>query len=821
METLIQDLRYGLRSLIKNPGFAAVAIIALALGIGANTAIFSVVNGILFRPLPYPEPERLAIVWETRTNLQSETSDSNFPVAAGNFLDWREQNQTFDHIAAFHSQTLNLTGSGEPERIGVIRASADLFPLLGVEPVRGRTFFAEEDTADANRVVLLSHQFWQRRFGSDPNVLEQTLTLEGVTYNIIGVMPQGFQFPRKNELPAGYQIPATVDVWLPLALTPAQRQNRGRHYLAVVARLKSRVSQEQAQADMDSIARQLSEQYPQTNTDEGAALISLHQHIVKKIRPALIALLGAVGFVLLIACANVANLMLARAAARQKEVAVRVALGASRLRIVRQLLTESLLLAIIGGTLGFLLALWGIDVLMALAPDNIPRFEDLSIDGRVLGFTLLVSLATGILFGLVPALQVSKSELNHTLKEGGGRTAGSAQRSRIRSALMIAEIALSLVLLVGAGLMIRAFQRLMKVDPGFKSENVLTMDIAITRSKYPDRRTRSDFFEAALARISTVPGVEAAAGIYPLPLGGAEEGVGFTIENEPPRQPGDSRSVGPRWVSSDFFLAMGIPLRDGRTFDRRDSEDAPLVVIINDALAERYFPNENPIGKRVAIDSNQGNPNWRQIVGLVANIKHTNLEDDARPQLYIPHTQFAIPSLTFVVKTSTEPLALVNALREQVLAVDKDQPVTNIKTMDEWVGNALAQKRFNMFLFGVFAATALLLAAVGIYGVMAYSVNQRSHEIGIRLALGAQTGNVLAMVIRQGMLLALSGVGIGLIAAFALTRLLANLLFNVSTSDLTTFLAMSLILTGVALVACLVPARRATKVDPLAVLRNE
>jgi putative ABC transport system permease protein len=821
MEKFIQDLRYGFRALLKNLGFAAVSVIALALGIGANTAIFSVVNGIMLRPLPYKEPERLAIVWETRTNLQSETSDANLPVASGNFLDWQAQNQTFDYLAAFHSQTLNLTGTGEPERVGVIRASADLFPLLGVEPARGRTFLAEEDASDANRVVLLSHQFWQRRFGSDPDILEQTLTLEGNTYTIIGVMPPGFQFPRKNELPAGYQIPAQIDIWLPLAFTPDQRQNRNRQYLATIARLKPQVSFKQAQTDLDTIAAQLSSQFPQTNTNAGATLASLHQHIVKNVRPALIALLCAVGFVLLIACANVANLSLARAAAREREIAVRLALGANRLRIVRQLLTESLLLALVGGTLGTLLALWGIDVLMSIAPDNIPRFEDVGIDGRVLGFTLLVSLATGVIFGLIPALQASKSDLNHSLKEGSGRTAGSRQRSRVRSALVIAEIALSLVLLVGAGLMIRTVQGLMKVDPGFNPERVVTMEIALTRSKYPDRRARSGFFEETLERVRNVPGVETAAAIYPLPLGGAEEGVGFGIENQPPLPPGELRTAGPRWISQDYFLAMGIPLRDGRFFDQRDHLDAPLAVIVNEAFVNRYFPNENPIGKRIAFDATQGTANWREIVGIVGNVKHINLEDEARPQLYIPHTQFASPLLTLVVKTGGEPLSLVNALRAQVIAVDKDQPITNIKTMDEWVGNALAQKRFNMFLFTVFAACALVLAAVGIYGVMAYSVNQRSHEIGIRLALGAQTSDVLAMVIRQGMVLALAGTGLGLIASFALTRLMANLLFNVSTSDLATFLLMPLILIGVALVACLAPARRATKVDPMVALRYE
>ncbi len=820
MQTFLQDLRYGWRGLIKNPGFAAIAVIALALGIGANTAIFSVVNAVLLRPLPYKEPQRLAILWEKQTNLQSETNDANFPVAAANFLDWQTENQTFEYLAAFHAQTLNLTGSGEPERVGVIRASADLFPLLGIEPARGRTFLAEEDSASGNRVVLLSHQFWQRHFGSDPEVINQSLTLEGNTYSIIGVMPQGFQFPRKNDLPAGYQIPAQIDIWLPLALAPDQRPNRGRHYLAVVARTKPQIGFKQAQDDLDAIATQLSAQYPQTNTEQGIALMPLHQHIVKKIRPALIALLCAVGFVLLIACANVANLSLARAAARQREVAVRVALGANRWRIIRQLLTESLLLALIGGTLGFFLALWGIDLLMAIVPGNLPQVDEVSIDGRVLSFTLVVSLATGIIFGLVPALQASKSDLTHSLKEGG-RATGSQQRSRIRSALVIAEIALSLVLLVGAGLMVQTFQRLVNVDPGFKPDQLLTMDIALTRSKYPTPQSRAGFYETALERVRNVPGVEAAAGIYPLPLGGAEEGVGFGIENEPPRQPGESRSAGPRWVTHDFFQTMGIPLREGRAFDRRDTADAPRVVIINEAFAERHFANENPLGKRIAFDATQGNANWREIIGIVGNVKHTNLEDEARPQLYIPHEQFPVPFLTFVVKTRTEPTSLANALRAQVLAVDQDQPITNIKTMDEWVGDALAQKRFNMFLFGVFALTALLLAAVGIYGVMAYSVNQRTHEIGIRRALGAQTGDVLRMVIRQGMLLALTGVGLGLMAAFALTRLLANLLYNVSASDLTTFFITSLILTGVALVACLVPARRAMRVDPMIALRYE
>ena len=818
METLFQDLRYAFRMLLKRPGFTAVAVLALALGIGANSAIFSVVNGVVLRRLPYKDPDRLMMVWSRRPLLQALAGSQEFPVSAADFTDWRDQNQVFEQIAAFHSQPFNITGAGEPEFLGGVRASANLFSLLGVEAKLGRTFLAEEDQPGAGRVVLISHGLWERRFGSDPQIIGQKLTLNDEPYTAVGVMPRGFQFPRKGEMPAGYQFPRQADLYTPLAWTPDQIGNRGRNFLAVIARLKPEVRVAQASADMDAIAQRLKQQYPQFNSNKEAFIVPLHQQVVGRVRTALLVLLGAVGFVLVIACANVANLLLARAASRQKEIAIRTALGASRSRVVRQLLTESVLLSLAGGTLGLLLSMWGVDLLLAISPANLPRVDAISVDGRVLGFTLAVSLLTGIIFGLVPAVQASKPDVNEALKEGG--RASSVGHNRFRSVLVVSEVALSLVLLIGAGLMIRSFVHLLNSSPGLNPENVLTLDVGLPRTKYSAPQQVA-FFQQVIERLRSLPGVQSAGAVYPLPLSGAEEGMGFGIEGRAALAPGEVYNAGPRWVSPDYFNVMGIPLLRGRELTERDGSDTPRVLVINEAMAARYFPDEDPIGKRVAFDQVNNAPNWREIVGVIGDVKHSALDSDPKPEMYFPFPQFPIFFMTFVVRTSGDPLNLVAAARSEVLAVEKNQPISNVHTMEELLSNSIAQRRFNMLLLSIFAGVALLLATVGIYGVMSYSVAQRTHELGVRMALGAQTSHVLALVVKQGMTLALAGVGIGLAAAFALTRILASLLYGVSATDPLTFSVIALLLASVALLACYLPARRATKVDPIVALRYE
>ncbi|MEK6323110.1 MAG: ABC transporter permease [Acidobacteriota bacterium] len=820
METLIQDLKYGARLLLKRPGFTAVAVIALALGIGANSAIFSVVNGVVLRALPYKDPESLMMVWSRRPLLQARSGATEFPVSAADFIDWRDQNQVFEQIAAFQTQPFNITGAGEPEFLGGVRASASLFSLLGVEPKLGRTFTPEDDQPGAERVVVISHGLLERRFGSDPNIIGQKLSLNDEPYTVVGVLPRGFQFPRKGEMPAGFQFPRQADFYTTLAWSPAQATNRGRNFLAVVARLKPGVTVEQAGAEMDAVSERLKQQYPQTNTNKEVFLVSLHQQVIGKVRTALLVLLGAVGFVLLIACANVANLLLARAASRQKEMAIRTALGASRLRVIRQLLTESVLLSLVGGTLGLLLALRGIDLLLTISPGNLPRVDSISIDGRVFAFTLAISLLTGIGFGLAPAIQVSKPDLNDALKEGGRASSVGFRHNRFRSMLVVSEVALSLVLLIGAGLMIRSFVTLLNVDPGLNTQNVLTLDVGLPRNKYTGPQEAA-FFEQIVSRLQSLPGVESAGAVYPLPLSGAEEGMGFGIEGRPPAPAGDPNISGPRWISSDYFKVMGISLLRGRGLTERDGSNAPRVVVINEALARAYWPDEDPIGKRVAFDRTNNAPNWREIVGVVRDVKHSALDASSKAEMYIPFTQSPSFFMTMVVRTTGDPLNLVAAARNEVLAVKADQPISNIHTMEELLSNSIAQRRFNMLLLSIFAGVALVLSAVGIYGVMSYSVAQRTHELGVRMALGAQTSHVVSLVVKQGMTLALAGVGIGLAAAFALTRIMASLLYGVSATDPMTFSVIAVLLASVALLACYLPARRATKVDPMIALRYE
>jgi predicted permease len=804
---LSQDLRYGMRMLLKNPGFTIVAVIALALGIGANTAIFSVVNTVLLRPLPYKNPERLVMVWE-------ENSKQGFPrdtPAAANYIDWRDQNHVFEAMAAMTEISFNLTGAGEPERIDGQRVSASLFRLLGVDPQLGRAFLPEEDQQGANQVVILSHGLWQRRFGSDPAIIGRTINLDGQSFTVVGVMPRNFQFPSRTD-----------QLWVPIAFSAKEAGERGNHYLEVIARMKPGVSLQQAQAEMTTIATRLQQQYPQTNTSIGAVITPLHEHVVGNIKSALLILLGAVAFVLLIACANVANLLLARAAVRQKEIALRLALGASRPRMTRQFLTESVLLSAFGGGVGLLLAIVALDVLKRFIPPNISQAQAITIDAKVLVFTILVSIATGLLFGLAPAAQMANSDLNDTLKETGRDSAAGAHGNRIRGFLIISEVAVSFLLLIGAGLLINSFIRLRHVDPGFRSENLLTMKIVLPETRYPDKQRRSLFYDELLRRVETLPGVASAAVATNLPLTSSGNSVGIAIEGRADPAPDRVPIVITRVVSSGYFKTMTIPLLEGRVFTEGDKADSPPAVVISETTARRFWPGENALGKHIKVGRSTSRQPWLTVVGVVKDVRQFELIIEPQPQMYLPYRQadFFEPR-SMIIRTNFDPLSLAGTVRQTVWEIDKDQPVSDISSMEEIVSDSVARQRFSMLLLGIFAGLALVLAAVGIYGVMSYSVAQRTREIGIRMALGAQRSDVLKMTVGHGFRLVLTGVAIGLAAAFVLTRVMSTLLFGVSPTDPLTFITISIVLVSVAVLASYVPARRATRVDPMFALRYQ
>jgi len=809
METIIQDIRYGFRLMVRRPTFTIIAVATLALGIGANTAIFSVVNAVLMRTLPYQEPERLVALWETSAQPGQEVNDRN-EVAMGNFLDWRAQVDAFDEIAALTYSNVNLTGVAEPERIQGAVVTTNLFSTLGVQPAIGHAFVAEDEKPDSQRTVIVSHGLWQHRFGSDPEFIGKTLTLNGNPVVVVGIMPPAFDL----EFP----ITRQVDMWMPMRIA-ASNSDRQSHYLYVLGRLKRGVTLEQAQAGMNVLASQLQQQYPKTNSGRGANIVSLHQQLVGKVQPYLRLLFAAVGFVLLIACANVASLMLARVTARHKEVAIRMAIGASRWRVVRQLLIESILLSSVSGLAGLLIAYWGTDLLVAMAPTEVPRLGEVGLRAPVFVWTLAVSMINGLVFGLAPALGASKPDLNESLKEGG-RTAAATGRSRMRNLLVVSELALALVLLIGAGLMIRSFARLQNVSPGFDPKNLLTMNISLPRQKYGENATISSFFNRLLEAVGSVPGVEAVGGIDPLPLGGSDGTTGFVVEGAPSRAVGDRPEVGERTITSQYFDAMRIPVLKGRAFSESDREDAPRVVIINEALAQRFWPDEEAIGKRLGFRAKEPQI-WHEVVGIVGNVKHRSLDADPKPELYFPYSQYPGTFMTLVARTASDPVNAIPAIRNQVLALDADQPVFDIKTMNERLSKSIAVSRFIMLMLVAFAGLSTLLAAVGIYGLMAYTVAQRTHEIGVRMALGAEASDVVKLVLRQGLKLVVAGVGLGVAGALALTRLMQSMLFNLSPTDPLTFTVISAILAGVALAACFLPARRATKVDPMVALRYE
>ena len=800
---MLTDLRYAFRQLIKSPGFTAVTILTLALGIGACTAIFSVVNAVLLRPLDYPEPARLVVIRETQLPDFPE-----FSVSPPNYLDWEKQTKSYENLAAYSGSRINLTGDGEPQQLIGVKATAHYFDVYGIKPALGRTFLPEEDAPGKNHVVVLSYPFWQRVFGGTADVVGRPIQLNGEPYTVIGVAPLGFGIASK------------VDAWMPMAFDPKEtaNDNRGAHYLNVAGRLRPGVTVAQAEAELKVLAAQLATQYPDSNKGWGIFLMPLQDYSVRDVRAVLYTLLGAVGCVLLIACANIANLLLARATARHREISIRAALGASRARLVRQLLTESVLLALCGGLAGMLLARWGLDALLALAPANLPRVADIHLDAGVLAFSLALSVLTGLVFGIAPAWLAARADVNEALKQGSrGSTEGGA-RGRLRSALVVLEVTFALMLLGGAGLLARSFMQLTHVDSGFTPENATVLRLSLPQKKYALPEQQTAFADALLERVKTLPGVQAVGLTHSMPLVG-DYVLGFNIEGRPAIAPSDLPNTNYYAVTPDYFRAMGIRLMRGRVFTAQDNAKTPRVAIINETLARQHFPNEDPIGKRINITN--GPDTWREIVGIVGDIKQYGPDKATSNQSYEPFAQVPFSSLNLVIRTSGPPATLLSAIRPTVYAVDKDQPIGTIRPLEEIMADSIARQRFAMTLLTVFSAVALVIAAVGIYGVMAYSVVQRTGEFGIRMALGAQQRDVLRLVLVQGGKLIGLGLLIGLAATLAASRAMGSMLFNTSAQDPLTLGTITLLLGAVALVACLLPANRATKVNPIEALRAE
>jgi putative ABC transport system permease protein len=815
MENLLHDIRFGIRSLIKRPSFSSIAIVTLALGVGANTAIFSVVNATLLRPLPFDHPDRLVMVWGYIPKLVQV--GNQLPSSAGNYLGLTKQTQTFEQLAAFRQWSWQLTHAGEPEQLQGVRVSANFFDALGATPLLGQKFTADQDQEGAAPVAIISCRLWQREFGRDPNLAGKTLTLNGRTVMVTGVMPSGFEFPGGANMIPGLQFATRNDIWVPLAMTAEERNNQGSLNLALLGRLKPGVTTAQAENEARTIEKSL----PLGTIGYTVNLVSLQKQMVGNIQRLLLVLLATVALVLLIACANIANLLLARASTRQKEMAIRGALGAGRGRIIRQLLTESILLATAGGLLGFLLAIWGTPLLVSFIPEKVPRVHEISVDLRVLGFACLISLVTGIVFGLAPALQTSRIDLNESLKEGARGTTGGLRQNRLRSFLIVSEVALAVVLMIGAALLAKSFARLLEVKPGFDPSHTLTMEVSLPTfppSKYAKDDEQVAFFSQVLDRLNHSPGVVAAGAVLSLPLTGAQETTDLFIEGRA-NPPADQRPEADYTiVTPEYFRALAIPLVKGRQFSDYDRKDSSRVIIINDALAHRYWPTEEPLGRRIRVGFEDS---AREIIGVVGDIKQTALSGNTRPAMYMPLQQRPVGGLSMVIRTNGDLMSLANIARNEIHSVDPTIPVTNIRTMDEVFSASIEQQRFSMLLVGLFGALALVLAGIGIYGVMGYAVSQRKHELAVRMALGAKTSQVLQLVLKDGLVLASLGVAVGIAGAFGLTRLMNSLLFDVKPTDGPTFMAIAALLMFVALLASYIPARRATKVDPLVALRSD
>ncbi|HKQ79500.1 MAG TPA: ABC transporter permease [Blastocatellia bacterium] len=811
LDEVRQDLRYGVRMLLKSPNYALIAVISLALGIGANTAIFSVVNTLLLKALPYHDPDRIVLVWGA-DNQSAAAARSQ--VSATDVADWRRQNSVFAEITTYGNWSATLLSGNEPERINGIQVGDGYFSALQGKPLLGRVFLPEEQEDGKDFVIVLGHGLWQRRFGGDPQIIGRQVNLSGRPYTIVGVMPPDFQ-----SLPISLVEPRG-EFYRPVAEKYDEAERSSRH-LRAIARLNPSVTLRQAQAEMSVIAHRLERQHPQDNTNYSVRLTTLTEDTVGGLRQTLLLLLGAVLFVLLIACANVSNLLLARAAARQKELSIRAALGAGRLRLLRQLLTESVLLSLTGGALGLLLARWGTSLIESLGAQVTPLLSGVKLDARVLTFTLMISLLTGVVFGLAPALHVSRPDLNETLKDAGHSAGAGAHGSRLRGALVVAEMALALVLLICAGLLIQSVLRLRAVNPGFNPSNLLTMNVALPSAKYPKPQQRVEFHNRLVERLVVLPGVNAAGFTSVLPFSSNFDGRGLAVEDQP-KPPGAEISVDLYIITPDYLRTMAIPLRTGRPLTERDTEETPKVALINETMARALWPKQDPLGKRIKFPGSERNPQpWRSIVGVVADVAQYALDRQPPMQIYLADAQYPASFMTLVVRTASDPAGFASAVRNEVRALDKEQAVFGVAALEELIGASIALRRFLMLLLLSFAAVALSMAAVGIYGVISYAVTQRTREIGIRMALGAQASDVLRLVVGQGLRLVLSGVVIGLVVALGLTRLIKTMLFGVSARDPLTFIVISMLLTVVALLACWIPARRATKVDPLLALRRQ
>jgi putative ABC transport system permease protein len=811
INSLLQDVRYALRICLRAPGFTFVSVLALALGIGANTAIFTIVNAVLIERLPFHDPGRLVMVWESNARHPNHTNT----IGPANFLRWRERASAFEQISGFYETRLNLTGIAEPQEIVAQNVTSDFFNTLDIAPMLGRTFLPDEGPEGSGRVVVLTHVLWQRRFGGDPAIIGRTIQLNSRPYTVIGVMPPDVSLFVK----AGSQVGKPPEIWVPFALTAADREPHGR-YMMAIARLKPTVSLARAQIQMNIVAANLTAEFPRFDAGWTVRLVPLHDQLSGELRPALLVLSGAVAFVLLIACANVANLLLARGAARRREIAIRVALGAARSRVVRQLFTESLVLGVLGGLAGLLVAQWSLALLLALSPVDLTALGHVTLSYPVLAFTAAVSIVTAVICGFAPAFEGSRTELHDTLKDGARQVGAGVRHRRLRHAFVIAEIALAVVLLVGAGLMLRSLQEMRRVNPGFDAHNVLTMRVSLPLAKYGDDAARLRFFQRAVSRIRGVPGVRAAGAISFLPLAGLGAATGFSLVGQPPPAPGQGPVVDVKVCDDGFFAAMNVPLLRGRLFTDREMQHASHVVVINDTMAQRFFAGVDPIGRQVAIDM-MAPIVPSTIIGVVGDIKNADLTSGSRAMSYWPHAELPYGAMTLTVRTASDPAALAPVVEREIQSLDKDQPVSDVRTMDQWMAKSLAQTRFSSMLLMLFAALALLLAAIGIYGVMSYAVSQRTPEIGIRLALGAERRDILKMIVGNGVRLALIGLTAGALLAAGLGRTLTSLLFRTHATDPLTFAAVVGVLGAVAVLASYVPARRASRIAPVEALRYQ